>query len=123
MNENDKIIQWLLEGDPSICWQVQRDLLNVSENVYQIERNKISTEGWGKRLLDHQTADGMWGGYLYSPKWISTTYTMLLLRRLGLNSENAQAHKACKIFLDKGFYHDGGINFFHSYKFSETCVT
>lgn len=37
---------------------------------------------------------------------------------------NQQAKQACKIFLDQGFYTDGGINFFsYSLKYSETCVT
>lgn len=65
----------------------------------------------------------MWGGGIYSPKWTSTTYTMLLLRRLGLEPEHPQALKACELLLDKGFYRDGGINYFASYEHSETCVT
>lgn len=44
------------------------------------ERSKITRRGWGKRLLDAQSDDGMWGGGAYSPKWISTTYSLLLLR-------------------------------------------
>lgn len=123
MNEKDNIIQWLLQGDSSIRWQVQKDLLDVPENEYQPHRNKIATTGWGKQLLDHQTDDGMWGGGIYSPKWISTTYTLLVLKQLGLSPDNKQAKKAAKIFLDEGFYGDGGINFFGSLKHSETCVT
>lgn len=69
-------------------------------------------KGWGKRLLDLQDSDGRWGGGMYGPKWISTTYTMLTLRLLGLPPNNPQAKRACKLFLDKGFYIDGGINFF-----------
>ncbi len=121
---NAEIIPWLLEGDPSIRWQVQRDLLNLSPSKYEAERKKIAKEGWGKRLLDLQDPDGRWGGGIYGPKFISTTYSMLTLRLLGLPSNNPQAKRACKIFLDKGFYTDGGINFFsYSLKYSETCVT
>ncbi len=119
-----EIISWLLEGDPSIRWQVQRDLLNSSPAKYELERKKIAKEGWGARLLALQDADGKWGGGIYGPKWISTTYTMLTLRLLGLPPNNQQAKRACKIFLDKGIYTDGGINFFsYSLKYSETCVT
>jgi hypothetical protein len=60
---------------------------------------------------------------LYSPKWISTTYTMLLLRRCGLSPDNEQAQVSCRLLLDRGFYRDGGINYFRSYEYSETCVT
>jgi hypothetical protein len=122
-----EIISWLLEGDPSVRWQVQRDLLHSSPAKYEAERRKIAKEGWGARLLSLQDADGKWGGGMYGPKWTSTTYTMLTLRLLGLPPNNPQAKRACKLFLDKGFYTDGGINFFqyssYSWKYSETCVT
>lgn len=120
---DNNVVNWLLEGDPSIRWQVMKDLLNEPGEQVQNERMRITTTGWGKRLLDEQDENGLWAGRLYSPKWISTTYTMLLLRRLGLDPQNQQAHKACEIFLDKGIFHDGGINFFPSYEYSETCVT
>lgn len=121
---NAKTISWLLEGDPSIRWQVQRDLLKLPEKKYEAEQKLISKEGWGKRLLDLQDSDGRWGGGMYGPKWISTTYTMLTLRQLGLPQNNPQAKRACKLFLDEGFYTDGGINFFsYAWKYSEACVT
>lgn len=119
-----EIISWLLEGDPSIRWQVQRDLLNSSPTKVEAERRKIAKEGWGAKLLALQDADGTWGGGIYGPKWTSTTYTMLTLRLLGLQTNHPQTKRACKIFLDEGKYTDGGINFFsYSWKYSETCVT
>src|SRR3990172_2804584 len=49
---------------------------------------------------------------------------MLTLHQLGLPPNNPQAKRACKLFLDEGFYTDGGINFFsYAWKYSETCVT
>jgi hypothetical protein len=65
-------------------------------------------------------------GGLYSPKWISTTYTMLLLRDFGLPATNRQARRACTLLLDHGFERDGGINYGMLGKrwgVSETCVT
>jgi hypothetical protein len=119
-----EIISWLLEGDPSIRWQVQRDLLNSSPAKIEVECKKIAKEGWGARLLALQDSNGHWGGGIYTPKWTSTTYTMLTLRLLGLPPNNPQAKRACKLFLDEGFYTDGGINFFsYSLKYSETCIT
>lgn len=122
MND-DQIIAWLMRGDPSIRWQVQRDLLDAPPAVYEAERCRVAEQGWGARLLEKQNPDGMWANGIYSPKWTSTTYTMLLLKHLGLPPEDQHAHHACAIFLEKGFYHDGGINFFKSFKHSETCVT
>ncbi len=119
-----EIISWLLEGDPSIRWQVHHDLLNSSPAKIEAERKKIAKEGWGSHLLALQDSNGHWSGGIYSPKWTSTTYTMLTLRQLGLPPNNPKAKRACKLFLDEGFYTDGGINFFsYSLKHSETCIT
>lgn len=118
-----KVIFWLLEGDPSVRWQVLEDLVNARQKTIRAERQKIEIEGWGARLLSLQDKNGLWGGGLYSPKWISTTYTLLLLRRMGLNPHNEQAQLACQLLLDKGFYKDHGINYFSTLNNSETCVT
>jgi len=119
---SDKTIQWLMDGDPSIRWQTMRDLLDEKPSVYEAERRRVSTEGWGARLLACQSADGIWGGGIYSPKWISTNYTLLLLRHLGLSPENPQARRACEHFLFRGFEKDGGINLFKSLHYSEICI-
>ncbi len=116
-------LKWLLEGDPAIRWQTLRDLMDTEPETVQNERHKIATQGWGAKLLAFQDDSGMWGGGLYSPKWISTTYTMLLLRRFGLLPKHPQTLKACKLLLDKGIYRDGGINYFGVLAHSETCVT
>jgi hypothetical protein len=121
--DNDEIVQWLLQGDPSIRWQTKRDLLNKKPAAYNADRQSITTTGWGAKLLAQQNENGLWANALYSPKWTSATYTMLLLKHLGLSPQNAQAHKTCAVFLERGFYSDGGINFFRSYHYSETCVT
>lgn len=117
------ILDWLLQGDPAIRWQTMRDLQACPARQVASERAKIATEGWGARLLAQQAADGSWGGGLYSPKWISTTYTLLQLRRFGLESGQPQVWTACKLLLERGLYTDGGINLFPSYSYSETCVT
>jgi len=115
-------LAWLLAGDPAIRWQVQRDLLGQPDEVYEKERARVATEGWGAALLSRQTADGHWGGGLYSPKWKSTTYTLLHLRHLGLPPDNPQARRGCENFFFRGLERDGGINWFRSFKHSETCV-
>jgi hypothetical protein len=118
-----EIIKWLLNGDPSIQFYTKRDLLQRPTKEIESSQVQIQNEGWGKRLLSYQEDSGMWGGNLYSPKWISTHYTLMTLMRLGLSEENQQAKKGCKLLLEKGFYKDGGINYFTSLKHSETCVT
>lgn len=127
----DAAIQWLLEGDPAIGWQTMRDLAGASESAVERERRRIACDGWGARLLAKQDADGRWAGGkspdagLYSPKWISTTYTMLLLRDFGLPA-NSNTRKACKLLLEHGLQRDGGINFGTWAKWikqGETCVS
>lgn len=117
------IIDWLLQGDPSIRWQTMKDLLNEKRDKYLTERKRLSRQGWGKRLLDLQDPSGLWADALYSRKWISTTYTMLLLKRLGLDPDNKKARKACEQLLNQGHFSDGGINYFKSLKCSETCIS
>ena len=104
----DTVSRWLLDGDPAIRWQVLRDIIETAERTVERERQKVAREGWGARLLARQDAEGTWAGGLssddglYSPKWISTTYTMLLLRDFGLPSTNRPARKACTLLLDRG---------------------
>jgi hypothetical protein len=122
MENSTNAISWLLEGDPSIRWQVMRDLLDESYPTYEHEREKVATQGWGAQLLAHQGTDGNWGGGIYSPKWKSTTYTLLQLRQLGLPPDNEQALCGCERFFFRGLEVDGGINLFKSFRHSETCV-
>jgi hypothetical protein len=125
-------IQWLLDGDPAIRWQTLRDLVGAAERAVEQERRKVARDGWGARLLARQDPEGTWAGRhssdggLYSPKWTSTTYTMLTLRDFGLPPTNRQARKACTLLLEKGLQRDGGINYGTWAKWvrrSETCVT
>jgi hypothetical protein len=125
-------IDWLLDGDPAIRWQTLRDIVGASDRVIARERARIAREGWGARLLAEQNPRGAWAGGrsldvgLYTPKWISTTYTLLTLRDFGLPSENRQARKGCTLLLDRGLQPDGGLNYGDWAKWSrrsETCVT
>jgi hypothetical protein len=117
----DETIQWLLDGDPSVRRQTLRDLVEADERAIRREQRRIETDGWGARLLAKQDPQGTWAGGLYSPKWISTTYTMLTLRDFGLAPDNKQARKACTLLLNVGLQLDGGINY--DWPRSETCVT
>jgi hypothetical protein len=124
----DGAIEWLLDGDPAIRWQVLRDLVGAAEGTVEQERRKVACDGWGACLLARQDPEGTWAGGLssngglYSPKWTSTTYTMLLLRDFGLPATNRQARKACALLLDRGLQRDGGINYGWRGR-SETCIT
>jgi hypothetical protein len=132
VTEHTGAVKWLLEGDPAIRWQALRDLVGAPDPTVQRVRRGIARDGWGARLLARQDAEGTWAGGrssdggLYSPKWTSTTYTMLLLRDFGLPAKNPQAHRACRLLLDRGLQPDGGINYGTWARWvrrGETCVT
>ena len=109
--DKTNVIEWLMEGDPAIRWQVMRDLVGASNETIATQRHKVATEGWGAKLLSCQDASGTWGGQLYNHKWLSTTYTLLLLRQMGLEANHPQAHLACKLLLDGGFKANGGLSY------------
>ena len=114
------LLDWLLDGDPSIAWQVQRHL--VDDAGWPTTRARVADGGWGRRLLDLQDADGTWAGGLYTPKWTSTTYTLLQLRRLGLEASNAQAIAGVRRLLDDARWVEGGVSYWKTHHFAERCV-
>jgi hypothetical protein len=56
------VIDWLLDADPAIRWQVMRDLTDASADEVAAERARVAGEGWGDALLAFQGADGQWDG-------------------------------------------------------------
>ena len=118
-----RVIAWLMAGDASIRWQVLRDLLGAPSQIWLAEQDRVAHEGWGAQLLSHQDVDGRWTRRLYGKKWISTTYSMVLLKTLGLGRNDHRAHRACRLFLDEGLELDGGINLSVTLGRSETCIT
>ena len=117
------VTSWLLRGDPSIRWQAQRDLLGRPRREWVAEQARVAREGWGARLLAQQDDSGRWTPRFYGAKWISTTYSMVLLRQLGLPHRDRRAARACRLILEEGLWHDGGVNPSTSLRRSETCVT
>ncbi|MEC5185380.1 hypothetical protein RCH12_002857 [Cryobacterium sp. MP_3.1] len=116
-------VAWLLDGDPAIRWQTLRDLTDASAAEVDAERARVATNGWGAQLLGLQDPDGGWAGALYSPKWTSTTYTLLLLHWLGLPRGNEQALVGCRRLWDEARVYDGGLTFARSIREPETCIT
>lgn len=94
------VLDWLLDSDPSIRWQVMRDLGNEPEEVVGAERSRVATEGWGARLLALQALDGQWGGDTFHPYFTSTHFTLLLLRDLGLDPAGEHARRAVGLVRD-----------------------
>ena len=105
-------MDWLLDSDPSIRWQVMRDLTDEPADVVAAERAKVATEGWGARLLDLQAADGQWGKGTYNPSWTSTAWTLSLLRDLGLDPKSEKARRAVALVRENSRWDHAGQPFF-----------
>ncbi len=93
LKPNRSVIQWLLDSDPSIRWQVMGDLLGSAATEVAAERARVATEGWGAQLLTAQGADGYWGAGTCNPEWVSLR-TLLLLRHMGLDPTSEAARRA-----------------------------
>ena len=90
----EPVIRWLLDSDPSIRWQVMRDLTGAPTEEVAAERARISTEGYGARLLGLKGSDGSWGGAAWNRVWNSTMHVLMLLRDLGLDPTSSEARRA-----------------------------
>jgi hypothetical protein len=101
------VIDWLLRSDPSIRWQVMRDLLDAPESEWMAERAKVETAGWGASLLSYEDEDGQWAGGAFLPSdfdfaewqevgqpWTATAFSLSQLREFGLDPSSARARRA-----------------------------
>ena len=111
------VIDWLLDSDPAIRWQVMRDLTDASADEVTAERARVAREGWAAQLLAAQDADGRWGGGTFFPRGIGTFDTMHLLYLLGPDPEDeavqravAPVHEAARWDYDPNFqFFDGEV--------------
>ena len=125
------VVDWLLEGDPSIRWQVREDLLDAPPDEVAAERARVATEGWGARLLALRDDDGQWAGGACFPRevslawqagrepdfsggqpWTSTLPTLDLLRRLGLDPACDAARETLALVTEHCRWEHDGQAFF-----------
>jgi hypothetical protein len=110
MTDND-LATWLLDSDPALRWQVERDLLAAPEEQWQATRGRVATEGFGARLLALQDPDGQWAGGAFFPAdfdfsgsgsepgqpWTATTWSLNALREWGLDAEVLRARRTAEL--------------------------
>ena len=95
---------WLLDSDPALRWQVERDLAGAPTEVWRATRARVPHEGFGAALLARQDPDGQWAGGAFFPAadhpavdpdaptqfdsigqpWIATTWSLTTLREWGV---------------------------------------
>ena len=106
------VIDWLLDSDPSIRWQVMRDLTDARPDEVAAERAKVAVEGWGARLLSLQAPDGKWGGGAALPGWTSTNHTLWLLRGMGIDPADAGVRRAIALVRERVRWEYDDLRFF-----------
>jgi len=102
------VIDWLLDSDPSLRWQVLRDLTDAPADEVAAERARVAREGAGARLLALQGADGRWGGAAWNRGWDSTMHVLWLLRQLGLDPAGAAARRALGLVRERVTWRGSG---------------
>ena len=95
------VVDWLLDSDPSVRWQVMRDLTDAPAEAVAAERARVATEGAGARLLALQAADGRWAGAAWNHGWDSTMHVLWLLREMGLDPASPEARRAVGFVRDR----------------------
>jgi len=104
----DDILKWLMSGDPAVRYQTKRDLPDADDKELETLQRDVAREGWGKELLalrDPET--GKWGGGWYTPKWISTHYTLLLLKKMDIHPETPEYVESARLLLDHLWFDQG----------------
>jgi hypothetical protein len=104
------ILDWLLDSDPAIRWQVLRDLAGAPADSVAAERARVATEGLGGRLLQLQSPDGTWPAQPSNESWQAspegTAFTALLwLKELGLDPASPEARQAVERVRDHVTWH------------------
>ena len=121
------MIDWLLDADPSIRWQTLRDLCDAPVDVVAAERARVTTEGWGARLLALQGNDGQWeGGALFPGRdgqplpwdrsqgqpWTATAYSLVQLMEFGVDPDDERVRRAVDLVRDNCRWENAGQPFF-----------
>ena len=118
------VLDWLLDSDPAIRWQVLRDLVRAPADGVAAERARVATEGWGARLLALQGDDGQWARGACFPgegwrrgeddgqPWTSTLPTLQLLYDFGIDPDDERVRRAVARVSDRCRWEHAGQPFF-----------
>ncbi len=115
-------IEWLLDGDPAIRWQVFRDLSSAPPDEVSAVRTLVEHEGWGARLLAQQGHDGLWDGGACFPAsytrdepgqpWTATMHTLQSLQLFGLDPASDSARRTIALVAENGRWEHAGQRYF-----------
>jgi hypothetical protein len=119
------VLDWLLDSDRAIRWQVLRDLVHAPPEAVAAERTRVAVEGWGARLLELQGEDGCWAGGACFPAgsfnwrdenqgqpWTATLPTLQLLRDFGVDPNANRVARSIKAVKEHCHWEHAGQPFF-----------
>jgi hypothetical protein len=117
------VLEWLLDSDPAVRWQVLRDVADAPPGQVAAERARVAAEGWGAQLLALRDDDGQWAGGACFPAdfngdftagqpWTSTLPTLTLLRDLGVDPEAERVRESVVLVRDNCRWEHAGQPFF-----------
>jgi hypothetical protein len=119
------VLDWLLDSDPAIRWQVLRDVVHAPAEIVSAERARVAAEGWGARLLALQGDDGQWAGGACFPArssnwreenqgqpWTATLPTLQLLHDFGVDPADDHVRRAVALVRDRCRWEHAGQPFF-----------
>ena len=116
------VIEWLLDSDPAIRWQVLSDLTDASPDQVAADRARVEHEGWGARLLALEGADGLWDGGACFPAsyaggeagqpFTATMHTLQTLQIFGLDPASEAARRAISLIAEHGRWEHAGQRYF-----------
>ena len=123
MSVPDWLLDWLLDSDPALRWQVLHDLTDAPPDAVAAERARVATEGWGARLLALRGDDGQWAGGACFPAgfrgdfsqgqpWTSTFPTLALLRELGVDPDAQPIRETVALVAENCRWEHAGQRFF-----------
>jgi hypothetical protein len=129
------VIDWLLDGDPSIRWQALRDLAGAPSDVVAVERSRVANDGWGARILALQGDDGTWeGGALFPARdgkplpwsreegqpWTATAYALQQLLECGVDPADERVRAAVAAVQANARWENAGQPYFEGE--TEPCI-
>lgn len=113
----ETLLAWLLDSDPALRRQVERDLVGEPPEVGEATRARITTEGFGARLLALQDPDGQWSDGAFFPAdvdvddpeaaddagqpWTATTWTLSSLRDRGMDPTVLRARRTAELLAER----------------------
>jgi hypothetical protein len=117
------VIEWLLDSDPAVRWQVLRDLTDAAPADVAAERARVATEGWGAALLALRDDDGQWAGGACFPAdfrgdfsagqpWTSTLPSLVLLRDFGIEPNAPPVRETIALVQENCHWEHAGQPFF-----------